>query len=83
MFVRISSASSVANKAVNAEDHKTICVEEEPAYRRCKTEYAHTHTLRERETHTHTQRVSLLTKCNSYKEQPTFTKGYKVTLYSD
>ena len=29
------------SKAVNAEDHTaTICVEEEPAYSRCKTEYA-------------------------------------------
>ena len=29
------------SKAVNAEDHTTtICIEEEPAYSRCKTEYA-------------------------------------------
>ena len=29
------------SKAVNGEDHTaTICVEEEPAYSRCKTEYA-------------------------------------------
>ena len=35
------------SKAVNAEDHTiTICIEEEPAYRRCKTEY----TQRERGT---------------------------------
>ena len=56
-----------------------ICGEEEPAYGRYETEYAQ----REREA----QRISLLSKCNSYNnEQPTtttFTKGYKVTLYSD
>ena len=27
-------------EAVNAEDHTAFCGEEEPAYRRCKTEYA-------------------------------------------
>ena len=37
----------VGNKAVNAEDHTTICGEEELAYRRNKTEYAQ----RERERH--------------------------------
>ena len=48
-------------KAVNAKEiTQSICVEEEPAYRRYETEYAH----REREA----QRVSLLRKeCNSYK----------------
>ena len=30
----------VGNKAVNAEDHTTICGEEEPAYRRSKAKYA-------------------------------------------
>ena len=39
-------------------------------------------TQREREREA--QRISLLAKCNIYNnEQPTFTKGYKVTLYSD
>ena len=36
-----------------------------------------THTKRERER----EILSLIS--NSYNEQPTFTKGYKVTLYSD
>ena len=31
----------VEDEAVNAEDHTTICGEEEPAYRRSKAEYAH------------------------------------------
>ena len=69
----------VGDEAVNAEDHKTFSGEEEPAYMRSKTEY--TPKDREREA----QRVCLYSyKCNSYNlEQPTFTKGYKVTLYSD
>ena len=38
------------SKAVNAEDHTTtICIEEEPAYSRCKTEYAQRERKRERE----------------------------------
>ena len=38
------------SKAVNVEDHTTtICIEEEPAYSRCKTKYAHTERERERE----------------------------------
>ena len=37
----------IGDEAVNAEDHTTICGEEEPAYRRSKTEYAQ----RERERH--------------------------------
>ena len=54
-----------------------ICGEEIPAYRRYEIE---SHREREREA----QILSLLAKCNSYNnEQPTFTKGYKVTLYSD
>ena len=59
-------------------DHTiTICVEEEPAYGRCKTEYAE----REREA----QRIYLLIKNATVTNdnQPSFTKGYKVTLYSD
>ena len=31
----------VGDEAVNAEDHTTICGEEEPAYRRGNTEYTH------------------------------------------
>ena len=55
-----------------------ICEEEILAYRRYETEY------REREREREAQIISLLAKCNSYNnEQPTFTKGYKVTLYSD
>ena len=38
------------NKVVNAEEHKTIFVGEELAYKRCKAEYAHTERERERET---------------------------------
>ena len=39
---------------------------------------------RERERERGTKRYFLLSKCNSYNnEQPTFTKGYKATLYSD
>ena len=39
---------SVEDEAVNAEDHTTICGEEEPAYRRSNTEYVQRE--RERET---------------------------------
>ena len=50
------------NKAVNAEDHTiTICVEEEPAYRRCKIEYA------QRERH----KVYLLLRVQQLQKQPT------------
>ena len=49
------------SKAVNAEDHTaTICVEEEPAHSRCKTEYAERE--REREREREAQRISLLTR---------------------
>ena len=66
------------SKAVNAEDHTiTICLEEEPAYRRCKAEYAQ----REREA----QSMSLIKSATANdNQQPTnLYKGYKVTLYSD
>ena len=60
-------------------DHtRQICGEEIPAYRRYETKYT------KREIEIEAQIISLLAKCNSYNnEQPTFTKGYKVTLYSD
>ena len=65
------------SKAVNAEDHTTtICIEEEPAYRRRRTEYT------QRERVSEAQRVSII-KSATVTKQPTFTKGYKVTLYSD
>ena len=39
---------------------------------------------RERERERGTKNLSIFIQSNSYKlEQPTFTKGYKVTLYSD
>ena len=66
---------------------KAACVEEitqqsvsveEPAYGRYETVYAQ----RERERERGTKSISLTS--NSYNnEQPTFTKAYKVTLYSD
>ena len=78
----------VGDEAVNAEDHIAICGEEEPTYRRNKTEYAQRERQRGRETERQRERgtknISYSYKCTSYKlEQPTFTKGYKVTLYSD
>ena len=42
--------ATVGHKAVNAEDHTTLCGEEEPTYRRCKTEYAQRERKRERGT---------------------------------
>ena len=68
----------VGDEVVSAEDHTTLCGGEEPVYRRYEAEYAH----RERKRGTKNLSIS---KCNSYNnEQPTtFTKGYKVTLYSD
>ena len=55
-----------------------ICGEGIPTYRRYETEYA------QRERERGTKKYLLLAECNSYNnEQPTFTKGYKVTLYSD
>ena len=38
----------VGDETVNAEDHTTICGEEEPAYMRSKTEYAQREKERER-----------------------------------
>ena len=38
----------VGDEAVNAEDHTVFYGEEEPAYRRCKTEYAQRERERER-----------------------------------
>ena len=58
-------------------------VEEEPAYVRYGTRYTHTHTERERERGTK-RYISIIKECATVtNEQPTFTKGYKVTLYSD
>ena len=76
----------VGDKAVNAEDQTTICDGEEPAYRRNKARYAQRE--RERERERGTKNISIFKKCNSYKmtiitTTTTFTKGYKVTLYSD
>ena len=65
----------VGDEAVNAEDHTTFCGEEEPAYRWCKTEYAQ----RERGTKT----ISIKNATVTMTTTTTFTKGYKVTLYSD
>ena len=57
-------------------DHTTIiCGEEIPAYGRYETRYA------QRERERGTKRYNSIS--NNYNEQPTFTKGYKVTLYSD
>ena len=71
---------SVGDEAVNAEDHKALCVEAEPAYMRSKTEYAQKERERERErdkeyVYIHTN-ATVTMKTN-------LTKGYKVTLYSD
>ena len=45
---------------------------------------ARQNTHREKEREREAQRMSIFMKVgNSYKWQPTFTKGYKVTLYSD
>ena len=55
-------------------------VKEEPAYVRQKAIYAQ----REKERERHKEVYLYYQECNSYNnEQPTFTKGYKVTLYSD
>ena len=71
---------SVGDEAVNAEDHKALCVEEEPAYMRSKTEYAQ----KERERERGTKNISYYQECNSYNDnQLIFIKGYKVTLYID
>ena len=51
---------NVGDEVVNAEDHTTICVEEEPVHRRNKTEYA------QREREREAQIISLFIKCNSY-----------------
>ena len=68
------------SKAVNAEDHTTtICVKEGPAYSRCKIEYAQ----RGRERGTKYIFIKNATVTKNSQQQPTFTKGYKVTLYSD
>mgnify|MGYP006973974078 CR=1 FL=1 len=48
----------VGDEVVNAENHTAICGEEEPAYRRCKVEYAQRE--REREREREAQRISLL-----------------------
>ena len=45
--IQRSDTNCWGRKAVNAEDHMTIYVEE-PAYRRCKTEYAQRQKERER-----------------------------------
>ena len=79
--IQRSDTNCWGRKAVNAEDHMTIYVEE-PAYRRCKTEYAQRE--RERERERERKNITIFLESNSYNlEQPTFTKGYKVTLYSD
>ena len=58
--------------------HNNPVSKEEPAYGRYETEYAHTHT------HRGTKNVYIHIQGNSYKmTTTTFTKGYKVTLYSD
>ena len=64
------------SKAANAEvDHTiTICGEEELAYGRCKQ-----NTQRER----HKEKSLIKNATVTNDNQPTFTKGYKVTLYSD
>ena len=70
-------------EAVNTEDHTTLCGEEEPAYRRSKAKYA------QRERERGTKNISIYKECNNYKitititTTATFTKGYKVTFYSD
>ena len=46
-------AKIVGDEAVNAEDHTTICGEEEPAYRKTKERYAH------RERDREAQRISV------------------------
>ena len=48
----------VGDEAVNAEDHTTICGEEEPAYRRSKAKYVE----REREREREAKRISLFIK---------------------
>ena len=52
MYISYHDVHVGDEKAVNAEDHTTLYVEDEPTYSRSKTEYAH----REREA----QRVSLI-----------------------
>ena len=67
------------DKAAYAEEiTQQSVLEEEPAYVTYEARYA------QREREREAQRgMTLLTICNSYKMTTTFTKGYKVTLYSD
>ena len=57
--------------------HNNPVSKEEPAYGRYETEYA------QRERERGTKNVYINNMGNSYKMTTTFTKGYKVTLYSD
>ena len=61
---------NVGDEVVNAEDHTTICVEEEPVHRRNKTEYA------QREREREAQSISLL-RIQQLQKQPTTTNLYK------
>ena len=57
------------DEAVNAEDHTTICGEEEPAYRRSKAEYAQ----KERERGTKNisiHKIATVTSNNNNSNQP-------------
>ena len=66
------------NKAVNEEEITQQSVLKKNLRMRSEKQYTH----RERERGT--KSISISQECNSYNlEQPTFTKGYKVTLYSD
>ena len=63
------------SKAVNAEDHTiTISLEEEPAYRRCKTEYA------QREREREAQIISLIKSATVTKNNQPLQKATK-SLY--
>ena len=53
----------VGDEAVNAEDHTTICGEEEFAYRRGRTEYA------QREREREAQRICLFIKWQQLQSQ--------------
>ena len=74
---------SVGSGETASAEEITQCsiVKEEPAYVKIESKIR---TERERERERHKEVYLYYQECNSYNnEQPTFTKGYKVTLYSD
>ena len=70
----------VGDEAVNAEDHTTICGEEELAYRRSKAKYAHRERERKREIGTKRRYIPIATVTNDNQPLQKVTKSlYIVT----